>query len=166
MAQTYFDISECAVCGQLIRSGDDLVSFPPFVANTKDPLYVFNDATFHAHCARSHPLGENAISLSDKFISHTRPTNRICIVSHELIATPEEYVFTGVLTSDETESLSQFNFVTLNRKNIPLWNRREAFVNQLRHFIQQDKWQELSGGNKMLQELLKTFAGEGVNNRS
>jgi len=105
MAQVFYSLSTCPICGNVLNENEEVIGFPPFVLNTKDPLYLFNDHGCHKKCVLDHPYGNKAINLSNKFILETRPENRICKVSGQLINNPDYYFFTGLLTSDEKAPL-------------------------------------------------------------
>ena len=136
---------------------EDIFSFPAFVANTQDPLYKFNDTSFDKKYLKAHPLGEKAVSLANEAILRTRPENRICAAGGNLITDPDDYIFTNLLTSDENEELYQFNFVTLDKNNLNIWNDRERFIRAAKKFKQEDKWGDI-GEFEYLDRLIEEIA--------
>lgn len=52
-----------------------------------------------------------------------------------------------MLSSDQNEDLSKFNFLTLNKDNIDKWNQKDAFVSTARKFNQEGKWEGLTEFN-------------------
>lgn len=133
--------STCVVCKKVIRLDDEAFLFPPFIQNTKDQLYQFNDASAHSHCLNISSLGIKAMKFASHYISAIRSKNRICIVSGEPIDNSENYIFISLLTSDESEGLYNFNFLTLDRNNTRLWKDRENFIISAEKFKEEGKWE-------------------------
>ena len=132
----------CSLCGNALREGENILNIPAFVINIKEPIYFFSDNNFHKDCLLKHPLGEKVIKYSNLFIEQTRPENRICIVSKELITHFENHLFIEFLTSKEEDFLQQFNFIHINRKYIPIWESKNEFLNSLKHLKSSTKWKE------------------------
>lgn len=42
--------SECSICGQVLRDGDDLVSTTHFIHDSAHPLWRFSDTGMHWAC--------------------------------------------------------------------------------------------------------------------
>jgi hypothetical protein len=52
MAMIFIGKSECAICGQTLMEGDEIVGLPP-ISDTSNPLYEYFDAGFHRSCFES-----------------------------------------------------------------------------------------------------------------
>lgn len=140
MAQLFPVKSKCVLCRKVIELDDEAFLFPPFIQNTKDQLYQFNDASVHISCLNESSLGIKATQFSSKYISATTPKNRTCIVSGEPIDSSENYIFISLLTSNEVDELYDFSFLTLDRNNIRLWKDREKFIALAEKFKEEEKW--------------------------
>lgn len=136
--------TSCSICNNSLKENDDIYSFPAFLQNTKDPMYLFNDSSFHIDCLNNHVLGAEAIELAESFIYATRPSNRICKVGGNSIKSPDDYIFIDVLTTDKREDLYQFNLTTLDRNNLPKWLQKDEFIRVAIEFKKQDKWGDFS----------------------
>lgn len=145
MAQIFYSITKCPICGKVLNERDVVIAFPPFVPNIKDQLYLFSDQGCHKNCVNNHPLGSVAIKLSNEFLFETRPDNRICKISGSVISIPDFYFFTGLLTSDQNEPLYRYNFITMDRRSIKLWDKREDLLRELISFKESGKWKDLYG---------------------
>ncbi|MEO1013138.1 MAG: hypothetical protein AAFX53_17725 [Bacteroidota bacterium] len=135
------------------NENQDLYSFPAFVPNMKDVLYEFNDQTLDLGYIKKHKYGEKALQLAEKAINASSPANRICSLSGDFVKNPQDYIFMGLLTSDEEEELYFYNFLTLDRNNLDKWIERKHFVRVAEEFIASDKWKDL-GEFKYLQDLI------------
>ncbi|MDQ2911345.1 MAG: hypothetical protein M3R39_10100 [Actinomycetota bacterium] len=40
----------CAICGQILLEGDEVVGLPHFAADASDPHWRYSDAAFHVAC--------------------------------------------------------------------------------------------------------------------
>lgn len=56
------------------------------------------------------------------------------------ITVPENFYFLGLLTSDETEPLSQFNCLLFDKENLKDWKEKNQFLSLAKTFLEQDKW--------------------------
>ncbi len=137
-----------------IRDEKNFFTFPPFIQNTKDIFYQFSDTSFHTSCLKNHVLGKRAVEFAEKYIINTRPENRKCIIDKKVITDYNNYIFVDLLTSDNSEELYYFNFITLNKKNLDIWTDRENFVSVAKRFISEGKWGDFSS-YKYLDELIK-----------
>jgi hypothetical protein len=99
--------------------------------DTADPLYFFNDSAFHIECLNKHPLGKKAIGFQNSYLSKGKPMNQICSIGQNKIKKPDDFVFTGLLTSNENEELYKYNFAAFDRSNIPKWKDRDKFVKEI-----------------------------------
>lgn len=156
MAMVFRGLSTCPLCDQVLQENETLELFPPFIGNTKDQLYVFNDAGVHAKCIEESPLGEKALYYREISINKTRPANRICEVSGNPVNKPQDWFYSSLLSSDETEKLSQFNFINLDLANVDRWVRRQEFLDTAKQFLQDGKWGSLTDYN-VLERLIKTI---------
>ncbi|CAM1362409.1 conserved hypothetical protein [Tenacibaculum litopenaei] len=131
----------CSICG--LKLDKDIHSFPPFVANLKDPLYKYGDTSFHSNCLENNE-GKKAIELSERSLFHIKPVNRICKIDGNLITDPDDYLFIPLLTSNENEELYKFNFLTFSKKNIKKWPNGNKFIEVADDFIKEGKWLDTS----------------------
>ena len=42
--------TECSVCGNVIKEGDEIVATSHFIADQNDPLWRFSDSAMHCYC--------------------------------------------------------------------------------------------------------------------
>jgi hypothetical protein len=40
----------CALCGEVVQAGDEVVATSHFIADHGDPLWKYSDASFHKRC--------------------------------------------------------------------------------------------------------------------
>lgn len=144
MSITFINQTKCKICDRKINTLEDFFSFPPFIQNTKDPFYKFNDSTFHLNCLNKHSLGKKAMELAKQYFYNTRPENRRCIVDGKIVDNYNDYIFIDVLTSNEEENLYKFNLITLNRNNVTKWGDRNNFLCIARKFLDDGKWSDLT----------------------
>jgi len=147
MALIFSGKSKCPLCNEIMYDYEDIVLFPPFVQNMKDPYYIFNDNGVHKKCLTASPLGARAMEYRDIVFYKTRPENRICDIGGNLITSMDDYIFTDLLTSDAKEDLHQFNFMTIDKNNLNKWVQRENFLITARKFLSDDKWKSLTKFN-------------------
>jgi hypothetical protein len=148
--------SICQICNKVLGKQDEIIAFPPFVANVKDAIRFCNDEAFHYKCLMEHPLGERAVELSDQFIFKKSPENRFCDIGRNPIPGPDSYILMPLLTSDESEELYAFNFMSIDKHNIKNWNDRERFIAIVKRFRSEGKWGDRPGYD-FLGPLLKDF---------
>jgi hypothetical protein len=86
--------------------------------------------------------GKKAIEYSEIFISKTRPASRICVVTGELIANQEDHIIIEYLTSNEHSALYRFNFIHINKLNVPNWIERKYVVKELTKLYNSGFWKE------------------------
>ena len=140
MAILIFGKSKCSICGAVIQDGQEIVSFPPFVGNELDPLYLFHDTAFHEECFRRHPLAETASLLIREMQVKTAPNNRRCAVCTQAISDPDDYFTLGHLVSDKDHALYPFNYAQFHSSCLPQWEQR-AYVTDLLSALQASgKW--------------------------
>ena len=126
--------TSCPLCELVIHESDPVVCFPAFVSNELDPLYLFNDASFHHECFANHPLAEEAGSRNEAISERTSPENRKCTACGQLITEPDDYFCVYHLTDSPADALFQFNYLQLHRSCMadwPLKNELESLLNEL-----------------------------------
>jgi hypothetical protein len=142
--------SRCPICNEIINESDDIVMFPPFIQNVNDPFYIFNDAGVHSSCLLKHQLGNQALEYREVILEKTKPENRICDIGGNVITKPDDYIFIDLLTSDVSEELSKFNFMTIDKNNLSQWQERQLFHDTAHRFIDEGKWKSLTDFNYLL----------------
>ncbi|MDC8098674.1 hypothetical protein [Chryseobacterium rhizosphaerae] len=156
MAIAFINQTECGICNEKIIDLDIFFSFPPFIQNIKDPLYQFNDSVFHINCLNKHSFGKKAIELAKQYFYSVKPENRKCIVDGEIIENFHDYIFMGILASNDDDELYKFNFITLNSRNLYKWKDRTDFINIAEKFIENGKWEDLTS-YKYLNKLIDSI---------
>lgn len=134
--------STCPICGLTINEADRYYSFPAFVSNTNDKLYMFNDSTFHLECLNEHEFGNTAKEYAGLFVNAIKPEERICLITREKITDPKDHIFIPYLTSNKDEYLHRFNFVHLCKSSLANWTLRKSFVEELMRLKDSGTWQE------------------------
>jgi len=157
MAIIFEGLSKCVLCRQTLDSINEIMAAPPLTSNTKDPLFVFSDAGMHITCLNGHPLKESLLYNIQQGDKIRGAANAICIVDGKLITHPDDFLTTGMLTSDLNEPLAAFNFIILNRNNKYRWDKRNEFISLVNEFIQSGKWESFGSFN-YLEYLLKELA--------
>ena len=131
---------ECSLCCQPITNENELIAFGPFVANRRDPLYVFSDAVFHRACFERHSLSEKAIQRHKDVVQHGGYERLRCVVCNEIITDPDEYFYVGFLTDDPTNPLFEFNYIQFHVSHFLSWNRAADFQRLVTEFFSSDGW--------------------------
>jgi hypothetical protein len=124
----------------VIQSGQQTVSFPPFVGNELDPLYLFHDSSFHEECFRQHPLAETATLRVREMQAKTVPHNWLCAVCMQPIIDPDDHFTLGHLVSDKTHALFPYNYVQFHRSCLPQWERHVYVKDLLSELHASGKW--------------------------
>ncbi len=137
----YVEGVRCAVCNKPVSKVQEMVLFPSFVANKKDPLYIFNDAVCHSHCFDSHPLSNSARTIYDKTVRMSKTHN--CVLCKNEIDRPDEYFCTGYIIDDESNPLFEYNFLQFHRSCLFNWSRFEEFRYLVEKYQISDKWEGL-----------------------
>ncbi|SDG57903.1 hypothetical protein [Chitinophaga filiformis] len=117
MAIVLEGLSQCPLCGQVLDRSNEFIMTPPLTSNTKDALFIFSDAGIHVTCLNGHPQKESLLYQMQQSDETRDAANAVCIVDGKLITYPDDYLTTGMLTSDLHEPLVEFNFIILNRNN-------------------------------------------------
>ena len=120
---------KCPICGKPM-SPKDIVSFPPFVANELDPLWIFNDRSLHESCFRSHPLSDQANARLNRVEGSTGPGRRRCEVCNQQVTDPDNFLPLGFLS--ESPPLSAFNLLTFHRTCFAHWPRSRELADLIR----------------------------------
>lgn len=154
MAITIIGRTLCSLCNMEIKDKEVAFSFPPFIQNTKDIFYQFADSSFHQNCLENHILGKKAVEFAQLFFINTKPENRRCIVDKKIIQDYNDYIFIDLLTSDNLDELYNFNFTTLNKKNLCKWTSKESFVYLAKKFIVDGRWGDITS-YKHLENLIE-----------
>lgn len=135
MALVILEKTPCSTCGKPLMKGQEIVSFSPFVADQRDPLYRFSDAAFHRACFANEPLAEAAIRRSTEVRTRSGPGNRSCIVCDEQIVDPDEYFGVGFLTDDPSSPVFEFNYLQFHRSHFLQWDRAAEFRRLVEEFL-------------------------------
>lgn len=136
--------THCPLCGRIIAAGDPVVSFPPLISNQLDPLFMFNDASFHRWCFDQHPLKAKIENVYQGYLSLCGPGKYKCIVCGEKIMNPDDYVCLGYFTNDPTHPLHRFNYMQFHRFCIAKWSDVADFRKILGRVIRSGEWKGLA----------------------
>jgi hypothetical protein len=131
--------SICPLCNKVLNTLREYTLFPPLTGNEKDKLFLISDEGVHVDCLEKNGLENLALYFRDE-IGKQIPLRLICHVDGQQLSNPENIILFGLLTSNEQEELSKFNFLTINRQNIKQWKEREQFIRLAREFIESGKW--------------------------
>lgn len=105
---------KCEICKKNILQKDEKIMFPSFVLNEKDPIYFFNDSTFHRKCFFNYRMSGQAMLMYDELKRRTKKTKECCICKKE-ITDPENYIFFGCFSSNYDQELSKYNFTMYHK---------------------------------------------------
>lgn len=141
MALVFLGKTLCPICGIVLQKGEELVSFAPFVANRRDPLFRFSDAAFHRRCFEGEPLAEAALRRSEEVARRGAPRHRPCVVCGEEISVPDDHFGVGFLTEDTTSPVFEFNYLHLHRSHFARWERAAEFRRRIEIFQASDDWE-------------------------
>jgi hypothetical protein len=62
MALIFADSTECPLCGNLIKKGEDVIGLPP-IADIEHPLYKYFDSGFHLKCFENWNKKEEVLNI-------------------------------------------------------------------------------------------------------
>lgn len=141
--------TQCPLCEQIIEEGEEIVSFPPFIPNDLDPLWIFSDGVFHAACFYREPLANKAVLRYEELRQKNGPGNRICVVCSSEIKDPDEYITLGHLTEDEKHPLFKYNYAQVHRSCLSKWSEVPFLCQEIRQLSQSGTW-----GGKALEKLI------------
>ncbi len=130
----------CALCGKPMNAGDDITGFSSFVANRKDPLFLFSDGVFHTACFQRHPLSDKAQRRWAETRSRIGPGGRICVVCHQAILNPDDYFTLGHLTDDPASPIYEFNFFQAHRRHLLVWEKYASMRSLVEEFQSSSAW--------------------------
>ncbi len=130
--------SQCQICHRIIQINDEVISFPPFIPNELDPLYLFHDANFHHDCFRNHPLVNAATQRYEEL--KERNQIRIDAITKVIITDPDDYFTLGHLTDDETDPLYPYNYLHLRRSMLSSWADLEKVYTLIKVLDASGKW--------------------------
>lgn len=132
--------TKCQFCGNVLDEAQELISFPHFVANEMDPLWLFCDGAFHAECFYAHPLAQVAQRRYEDIVAHNGPGNRACVVCKNEINTPDRYFTLGHLTEDPTAALYRYNYVQAHSSCLPKWRELASVITLIRDLKESGTW--------------------------
>lgn len=141
--------SECPICNTHLDENKEYLLIPPLIGNTKDSLFICSDSGIHVECL-------NRYQLKDKLLMHVALydasfplSKQKCGISGNIISNPINLLFFGLLTSDETEELYNFNYLSFDITNINKWADRNKFISVTKQFLFEEKWESLTEFNKL-----------------
>lgn len=147
MAIVIEEHSLCPLCNTVLNKAKEYLMTPPLISNTLDQLFNLSDTGIHVECL------DNS-TLKDKLLHHLAAYNRKippsqvrCCIDNQVMADPRDLLSFGLLTSDESEALFQFNHLSFNRRNITKWESRVDFISIAEKFLKEGKWQGLGDSN-------------------
>lgn len=149
MAIIFEQQSECPLCHHILDEKKAYMLVPPLTGNVLDPLFIFSDAGVHIACVDSNELKEKLMYHINRYDSTLPGPGVTCAIDGKEITDPREVLGLGLLTSDESDALYQFNYLTLNLKNLRSWNKLNAFLDAAATFTAAGKWEGLGGFNKI-----------------
>ena len=145
---------KCPLCGLPMADSTEVLGFPAFIANKKDPLHLFSDGVFHKRCIEAHPLGDALVCRYEAWRAANRPPARICKVSGVLITDPDDYIGLGFLVSSPTHELYPFNWAHFSRRAFNEWPQRGALIAAIERLPECGVWDE-DGVRQILGELAR-----------
>jgi hypothetical protein len=123
-----------------MHRADEIVMFPPFVSNKRDPLYAFSDGIFHRACVGNDALLAQATKFANEARDRNLPMNRACVICRKLITEPEDYFGAGYLTSDEANPAFAFNFVQFHKRHFAEWKQASEFRSVIEWLVNSAAW--------------------------
>jgi hypothetical protein len=111
----------CSLCTKPMNTDHTVVSFWIFITNQADPLFIFNDASFHDACFNQHPLAARARARYAEWHAHNPPGPKVCVVCETPIRTPDEFFTWGYLTDIPTHPLRRWNYAKFHSACLPQW---------------------------------------------
>ena len=161
MALIFLEKSSCPICGSVLKTGQEITGFPPFVSNQADPLMLFHDAGFHKDCVLAHALWPTLDRRITEYHKNTGPGNRACFVCREQIIREDEYFGLGHLTDNPTSPLYRFNYAYFHRLHLVGWKELPALIRQLDELDKSGTWKG-DGLKWSIKELIKIGDSEGT----
>jgi hypothetical protein len=137
MALVFEGVSQCPLCGRLLKKSDAFALFPPMTNNMNDPLFIFSDAGVHTECVN---LSQYKEELDRCMVLHANALETL-----KAFKNPRDILFLGLLTSDKREGLYRFNYRVLNLAEISIWKEYEEFIFLLQQFTTAGKYKPFVG---------------------
>ncbi len=128
----------CPICGLVIRDGQELKCFPPFVSNELDSLIIFNDACFHLNCFERHELADEALERSEEALLQL-DTNTCVLCGKALVDYDDYFVMPG-FSGDDASPLYEFNYLKMHRSCLSKWDRRAELLRLVRELKDSGSW--------------------------
>lgn len=141
--------SKCPICGNILDNSSEYIVVPPLTSNTKDSLFIFSDSGIHNSCLNVSSLKCKLLKHIDFYNRHLPTIKLKCHVDGKLIDNLSEILHFGLLTSDETEELYDFNYLSFNLKNVNKWIDSNRFLTISENFLSKKKWGSLNDFNKL-----------------
>ena len=140
MAITILGETRCVICGELIDEKRPFRSFPAFVVNENDPIYLFSDGVCHDDCFANHYLKKVVMERLEEWEVNTGPGNRKCAVYNEEIMDPDDYLMIDHLTSDESNPVFRYNYTHLRKSHLGDWRELEKCIEDIKKFKESTNW--------------------------
>lgn len=147
MAIVIEEHSRCPLCDTVLNSSKEYLMTPPLISNTLDQLFILSDAGIHVDCLNNSKLKDKLLHHLASYNNRMPPSQIRCSIDNQLMQDPRDLLTFGLLTSDESESLFQYNFLSFNKRNIHKWESRLAFISTAEQFLLEGKWQGLGDFN-------------------
>lgn len=140
MATILLDKTPCVVCGEAVDESRPFASFPAFVVNENDPIFIFSDDVCHDDCLIGHNLRYVLTERFEEWQANTGPGNRICVVCKEEILDPDDYMMIDHLTSDSSNLISRYNYTHIHRSHIGVWDNLDDVLKNIKIFRESADW--------------------------
>ena len=148
--------SRCPICNDFLDSNNEYFLAPPLTSNTKDSLFNFSDVGIHTDCINKSELKTKLFIHIDFYNANNPPSKLKCLIEGKQIDL-ENLLFFGLLTSDETEQLYDFNYLSFSIRNINKWIDLNRFLIIAEKFLEEKKWVGLGEFN-MLQYIINQIS--------
>jgi hypothetical protein len=119
----------------------EVIGFPAFIANKKDPLQIFSDGAFHRQCVDRHPLAGALTRRYEAWLASNRPAARICRASGTLITDPDDYIGLGFLVESPVHELYPFNWAHFSRRALQEWPQRDYLLAAIERLATSSEWE-------------------------
>ena len=130
----------CAICGKEVTAKDDKVLFPPFVGNTADPLFPFDDAVVHSACLENDPRSTAAKKRVRDIIDVRKRWPKLCSSCGQAITNPDDYDALGHLTDDVSNPLHTWNYLEFHRNCLEHWPNLPRLISLLKEEMHSGRW--------------------------
>ncbi|MFT3823156.1 MAG: hypothetical protein QM731_04515 [Chitinophagaceae bacterium] len=156
MAIVFEGLSKCPLCNEVLDKENEFMLVPPVISNTKDELFLFSDAGIHVECL---DRSENR----NKLLYHIQQYHELLsraklksIADGEQAGDGRDMLLIGLLSSNEKEELSEFNYTVLNLNKLKQWEDYDRFIDVAGKFLSEGKWGGYAGYNyleKIMQQI-------------